>query len=195
LSEAHGIGYKQRIHHHGGRDEPERLALAEAHIEMIKFIQGDLLKAKTQYIAQGVSTGTQEGLGTGLALEISRKWPEAQKQFKSFTHHNQFQGGAIFVVEPTKQRPGVIYIATQPDMYHATMPFLNRGLRNLARLCAKRQIGSVTLPKIGAGLGKLDWVTQVKPVMMQHLSDGATQFIVCEEFRIGSIDSDAKETG
>lgn len=42
---------------------------------MIEFTSGDLLQSQTQYIAQGVAEGNQEGLGTGLALKISKRWP------------------------------------------------------------------------------------------------------------------------
>src|SRR3712207_738824 len=108
---------------------------------MIKFVSGDILQATTEYIAQGVATGSQEGLGTGLALKISTKWPDVQQQFKKYTRRAAFRGGDIFVVAPDESRPGVIYIATQPDMYHATVPFLSRGLRNLARYCAKHGVG------------------------------------------------------
>lgn len=150
---------------------------------MLSFTSGNLLDAETEYIAQGVAVGSQEGLGTGLALKISRKWPDAQQRFKKFTHSNAFKGGDVFVVPPASDRPGVIYIATQPDMYHATLGFLNRGLRNLAKYCRNNGVNSVTLPKIGAGLGKLDWESQVKPLMIQHLSNAETKFTVVEDFK------------
>lgn len=150
---------------------------------MIKFVSGDVLQATTEYIAQGVAVGSQEGLGTGLALKLSTKWLDVQQQFKKFTRSHTFVGGEIFVVAPNASRPGVIYIATQQDMYHATVQFLNRGLRNLAKYCAKHQVPTVALPKIGAGLGKLDWEAEVKPLMLRHLTDGMTLFYVYEDFK------------
>lgn len=150
---------------------------------MIAFTCGNVLNAPAEYLAQGVATGSQEGLGTGLALKISKKWPEVQRQFKKYTHTHAFEGGDVFVVPPTHNRPGVIYLATQPDMYHATVGYLKRGLRNLVKFCLKHHVKSVAFPKIGAGLGKLDWETQVKPLLMQHLSEVETVFIVYEDFK------------
>lgn len=150
---------------------------------MITFISGDLLQTSADYIAQGVATGSQEGLGTGLARKISTKWPEVQQQFKKYTRNTPFRGGDLFVVPPASGRPGVIYIATQPDMYHATIPFLNRGLRNVIKYCQTKRIESVALPKIGAGLGKLDWETDVKPLLMQYLTESETIFSVYEDFK------------
>lgn len=150
---------------------------------MVEFISGDILQSTTQYIAQGVAVGSQEGLGTGLALKISTKWADAQKQFKKYTFNNKFEGGDVFAALPTENRPGIIYIATQPDMYHAVLPFLNKGLRNLVNYCAKKNIESVALPKIGAGLGKLDWKDEVKPLMIKYFTESDTLFWVYEDFK------------
>ena len=149
---------------------------------MIKFVSGDILRTTAKYIAHGVATGTQEGLGTSLALKICSKWPDAQKHFKQFARGNRFLGGDLFVVAPTRNRPGIIYVATQPDMYQASLSFLNRGLRKLERYCVKRSIESVALPKIGSGLGKLDWETETKPLLSKFLEGGKTVFYIYEDF-------------
>src|SRR5258708_39078854 len=143
---------------------------------MIKFVSGDVLQTGSRFIAQGVAIGIEEGMGTGLALKISSKWPEVQKHFKQFTRSQNFQGGDIFVVAPKKNRPGIIYVATQPDMDQASLSFLNRGLRKLARYCVKNQIESVSVPKIGAGVGKLGWGREVKTLLVKHLSSLEKKF-------------------
>ena len=150
---------------------------------MIEFVSGDVLQADMQYIAQGVAVGSQEGMGTGLALKISIKWPDAQKKFKKFTFNNKFEGGDLFVANPEIDRPGIIYIATQPDMYHATLPFLTKGLRNLAIFCSKNKVIDVAVPKMAAGLGKLDWQLEVKPLMRKHLEESKTVFHIFEHFK------------
>lgn len=150
---------------------------------MIKWVSGDILQTTAQYLAQGVAVGSQEGLGTGLALKISTKWADAQKQFKKYTHNNKFEGGDVYVVASEENRPGIIYIATQPDMYHAVLPYLNKGLKNLVTFCKKKNVESVAVPKIGAGLGKLDWEREVKPLMIKHFEDSNTLFHIYEDFK------------
>lgn len=150
---------------------------------MIRFRAGDVLQATEHYIAQGVATGRQEGLGTGLALKISKRWPDVQTAFKKHTRVRQFAGGDLFAVPPTEDRPGFVYLATQPDMYHATMSFLRRATRRLARWAEGNDIPSVALPKIGAGLGKLSWEGEVKPLLIELLEPGRTEFVVYEVFR------------
>lgn len=148
---------------------------------MIVFTRGDILKSTDQFLAQGVAVGSQEGLGTGLAFKISKKFPTAQKEFKAFTRNNTFDGGSIFVSE--SGTPRIIYIATQPDMYHAKVSFLNKGLRNLVKYCNKHTVESVSIPKIGSGLGKLSWESEVKPLLIQHCDKCETLFSVYEDFR------------
>jgi O-acetyl-ADP-ribose deacetylase (regulator of RNase III) len=150
---------------------------------MIKFVSGDILRASSTYVAQGVATGSQEGLSTGLALTLSLKWPDVQKHFKQFTRSQKFQGGDLFVVAPAKTRPGIIYIATQPDMYQASRSFLNRGLRKLTRYCVKHKVESVSLPRIGAGVGKLDWEEDVRPLLLKYLADQETVFYIYDDFK------------
>jgi|SRR5258706_11633620 len=150
---------------------------------MIEFVSGDIFQTTSQYLAQGVAVGSQEGLGTGLALKISSKFPDSQKQFKKYTFNHKFEGGDIFVAKSEGDRPGIIYIATQPDMYHATLQFLTKGLKNLTIYCAKNSVESVSLPKIGAGLGKLDWEKEVRPLMLKRLSESETIFRIYEDFK------------
>ena len=147
---------------------------------MIEFTSGEILRTKSDYIALGVATDSERGIGDHLASKISKKWPDAQKHFKQFARSQKFQGGDLFVVAPTKNRPGIIYFATHTDMSHASMSFLNRGLRKLARYCVKHQLESVSLPKLAAGSGELDWEEEVKPLLVKHLEDLDTSFVLYE---------------
>ncbi|WP_256751619.1 macro domain-containing protein [Mesorhizobium sp. Mes31] len=149
---------------------------------MIVFVAGDLLTAKESYIAQGVAEGNQEGLGTGLALKISKKWPNVQAAFKKYARAGKFTGGQIWTLEPDGNQPGFIYLATQPDMYHATLPYLRKAVRGLAKWADKNGIESIALPKIGSGLGKLSWNDEVKPLLIEQLTLGPTRYVVYETF-------------
>lgn len=149
----------------------------------IEFVAGDLLQATEDYIAQGVAEGNQEGLGTGLAFKISQKWPKVQQQFKRHARSGRFTGGTIWSCDPGPSRPGVIYLATQPDMYHATLPYLRRSLKALDKWATKKSIASVALPKIGAGLGKLSWEEEVKPLLKTLLGPSSVRYVIYEDFR------------
>lgn len=152
---------------------------------MVVFRAGDVLDATEVYVAQGVAEGNQEGLGTGLALEITRRYPDVQAAFKRHARSGRFRGGDVWACDPAPGRPGFVYLATQPDMYHATLPYVRRALRNLATWSARAGVASVALPKIGCGLGKLSWPEQVKPLVVELLSPPACSFVVYETYRQG----------
>ena len=156
---------------------------------MLEFISGDVLKTKERYLAQGVAEGNQEGLGTGLALKISRLWPDVQKAFKKHARSGRFRGGEIWCAPPTNDRPGVLYLATQPDMYKACLPYLRKALKKLRAWAEEHSIVSVAMPKIGAGLGKLSWAKQVKPLLVEILDSSTCRFVVSEDFREGDLDA------
>ncbi|TCR67611.1 Appr-1-p processing protein [Bosea sp. BK604] len=151
----------------------------------IHFVSGDILQAREQYIAQGVAVGNQEGLGTGLAFKISSRWPEVQAAFKRHARQGRFNGGDIWVHPPLEGGPGFIYLATQPDMYHATLPFLRRSVRKLANWAKASAVESIALPKIGAGLGKLSWSEEVKPLLSESLREHPCAFMVYEDYTHG----------
>lgn len=150
---------------------------------MVDFVAGNLLNAEEDYLAQGVAEGNQEGLGTGVAFKISQRWPDVQSDFKKYARAGRFKGGGIWVAEPTEDRPGFVYLATQPDMYHATLSYLRKALRNLNRWAMQKNSISVGMPKIGSGLGKLSWESDVKPLMREMLTADNCRFVVYEDYK------------
>ena len=151
---------------------------------MITFVAGDLLQSTQQFIAQGVAEGNQEGLGTGLALKVSRKWPEVQTAFKRHARSGRFRARDLWACPPTEQRPGVIYLATQPDMYHAKLSYLRKAIKRLAKWSDENSIVDVGLPKIGSGLGKLSWESEVKPLLIESLADAKCRFFIYEDYSL-----------
>ena len=149
---------------------------------MLSFITGDILQSTEAYIAQGVAMGNQEGLGTGLAFKISERWPDVQIAFKRYVRSHKFKGGDLWIYKPSEKRPGFFYLATQPDMYHATLPFVRRSLKKLTRYTSDNTIQSVALPKIASGLGKLSWEEEIRPLFVQLLTPGDCRFVVYERY-------------
>ncbi len=151
---------------------------------MIEFTSGNLLKVQAGYIGQGVAEGNQEGLGTGLALEISKKWPHVQSAFKKHCRSTKYKGGCIWTYPPIGDDPGFIYLATQPDMYHAILPYVRKSFKTMDKWAAKHNPKSISLPKIGAGLGKLSWEHEIKPLMIEIFTDSIVKYVVYEDYTL-----------
>jgi O-acetyl-ADP-ribose deacetylase (regulator of RNase III) len=67
-------------------------------------------------------------------------------------------------------------------MYRASLPYLRRALRELVKWASKEQVESVALPKVGAGLGKLSWEAEVKPLFIELLGPAPCEFVIFEDF-------------
>jgi O-acetyl-ADP-ribose deacetylase (regulator of RNase III) len=165
-----------------GMNAPAQAQPAYYEHHMITFVSGDIFRSTEQYIAQGVAEDNQEGLGTGLALKISRRWPAAQSAFKRHCRSGMFTGGSLWAFPPTEHSPGIIYLATQPNMYRATLPYVRKALRRLATWTEMNAVSSVALLQIAAGLGKLSWLNEVRPLLIKSLQDAECSFVVYEQF-------------
>jgi O-acetyl-ADP-ribose deacetylase (regulator of RNase III) len=133
----------------------------------ILYAKGDLLESNVDLIAHGVAEGKKEDMGTGIAKQIKQYFPGSFKRFDEFRRNNKFAGGDVWVDELSI--PAIAYIATQPDLIHAEIDYLEKGLKNLRDYIKENNVPSVGLPKIGCGYGKLDW-KEVKPLIERYLS-------------------------
>jgi len=151
---------------------------------MLKFISGNILDSKTETIAQGIACSKTENMATGVARQIDKKFPEAFKQFKSWREYNEFVPGNVWYEPSSKSqrcKPRQIYLATQKNLQKAEYEYLEKSLENLKKLIQKEKIKSVSLPKIGCGHGKLNWV-RVKSLIQKYLSELDCEVFVYEEY-------------
>lgn len=131
---------------------------------MIKIVNGDLLKAKETIIAHQVNCKGK--MGSGVALQIKNKYPEAYRYYKKFI---EFTGGienpeillgAMFPVSISKTRE-VVHLFGQLDYGYGkqqtNLKSLKSALKEL-KTHAKLYDYTVALPyKIGSDRGGADW--------------------------------------
>lgn len=55
--------------------------------------------------------------------------------------------------------------------FPSRIEWIERGLANFVNNYKKWNIESIAWPKLGCTNGKLDWNTQVKPLMVKYLDD------------------------
>ena len=155
----------------------------------IKFVSGDLLSDEgITAIAHGCNC--QGVMGSGIALPIKIRYP------KNFTNYNLLCKVGTFV-------PGFVYhsfeegkhifnCATQNHFGDAKLIWIDICLKRMLEIAKYHQIKQIGMPRIGAGLGGLEWV-DVKELMIKRLdefcstSKGSVEFIVFENFVEGQI--------
>jgi O-acetyl-ADP-ribose deacetylase (regulator of RNase III) len=144
---------------------------------MIYFQTGDLFKAllPDDTILHGVNC--QGVAAAGFAAALRAAYPDAfTPYFAACQKHTLQPGGAVIWTSPTLT---IIHCATQ-EFYgrrgRATVEWIERSL-TVARshLTARSR---AAMPRIGGGLGGLNWQTQVLPIVTRLFQDWPGTLVV-----------------
>jgi len=124
----------------------------------MKFLQGNLLDARTEALVNTVNTVGV--MGRGIALMFKEAFP---KNFQAYEHackHNEVRVGRMFVTENAVFN-GPRWIINFPTKEHWRSPskieWITEGLQDLRRVVEELGIRSIALPPLGSGNGGLDW--------------------------------------
>ena len=134
---------------------------------MLHFVSGNLFDGHYDAIVNPVNcVGV---MGKGLALEFKNRYPANFVHYKDACAKRQLKAGGILVFEENGQT--IINAATK---YHWRNPsertWVDANCRNIAEWCvANPDIRSVAIPKLGCGLGGLEWL-DVRKIVKHHLS-------------------------
>jgi len=125
---------------------------------VIEYKQGDIL---TEDVEALVNTVNCVGfMGRGIALQFKKAWPDNFKAYAAACRGKRVQPGRMFVFD-TGQLTNPRYIINFPTKRHwrgkSRLEDIEAGLEALADEVRERNIRSIAIPPLGAGLGGLDW--------------------------------------
>jgi O-acetyl-ADP-ribose deacetylase (regulator of RNase III) len=132
----------------------------------IKYLDGDILKAKTQVV---VNTVNCEGvMGKGLALQFKKNFPDMFAEYKKKCEEGKIAIGKLDLYKS----PFRYWILNFPTKDHWRKPskleYIEKGLAEFSRKYQEWDITSIAFPKLGCQQGGLNWV-DVKPLMEKYL--------------------------
>ena len=124
---------------------------------MVEFRQGDILKAEVDALVNTVNcVGV---MGRGVALQFKNAFPANFKAYSAACKRREVVPGRMFVFDTGKVRPR--YIVNFPTKRHwrtkSRMSDIESGLVALVEEIDRRDIRSIAVPPLGAGLGGLHW--------------------------------------
>ena len=140
-------------------------------ITMIHYEQGDIFESKAEAIVNPVNTVGV--MGKGLALQFKRRYPRNFRAYAQICRERGITPAKPFLFDraPQSHPRYIINLATKRHWRDASqLADIESGLKALADLLEARNITSVAIPAIGAGLGQLDW-QKIRPLIDQHLAD------------------------
>ena len=130
---------------------------------MIRFTTGDILAEDAEALVNTVNcVGV---MGRGIALQFKKAFPENFRVYADACARGEVQPGRMFVFE-TRQLTNPRYIINFPTKRHwrgnSRIEDIDAGLKDLVTVIRERDIRSIAVPPLGAGLGGLEW-SDVRP--------------------------------
>ena len=154
----------------------------------VYFTEGDLFLTRAQTIAHGCNNRGR--MGAGIATQFKSRFPEMFKDYRSKCRELIFRPGDIDLFKSCS--PWVLNMATQEDLGGARLEYIKACFENLEKEYSKLGIRSIAMPKIGAGLGGLDW-EEVLDLLEIHLDPLPIPIIIYERFIEGKMGKEPKD--
>ncbi len=155
---------------------------------MIHEVEGDILLTKAQAIAHSVAPN--DDFKKGLAMSLRETFPDLYKDFRHFSHTHHPKEGTLWSWEDENGKKVYNLFVQEHAKGHnthpglATLPYLNSALKELRHKIESEKVESVALPKLGTGVGHLNW-NEVRPLIEKHLGDLKIPIYVYTTFHKG----------
>lgn len=135
---------------------------------------GDLFTAGLPAIGHGCNCAGS--MGAGIALAFKQRFPDMYQEYRRRCRAGEFRLGDIMVWETPDL---VIYnLATQPvPRPSATLEAIDTSVRAALADAAGRGLAQLGLPRVGAGLGGLNW-PDVADVLDRASADSLVELVV-----------------
>ena len=142
----------------GARADGQVAIAVEARFKIIRFTQGDILRADVEALVNTVNcVGV---MGRGIALQFKKAYPENFRAYAAACKLGEVEPGRVFVFE-TSRLTNPRYIINFPTRRHwrgkSRIEDIEDGLRALSSEVSARGIRAIAVPPLGSGLGGLDW--------------------------------------
>lgn len=134
---------------------------------MIRLVKGNIFDSKMQTLVNPVNTVGV--MGAGLAKQFKERYPQMFIRYKKFCDNGQLSIGNLWLYQ-AKSLPWVLCMPTKRDWRQPSRPeWVDLGIKKLADNYKRLDIHSIAIPKLGAGLGGLDFDLDVYPSIEFHL--------------------------
>lgn len=133
---------------------------------MILYVKGSLFDSPAQVLVNTVNTVGV--MGKGVALEFKKLYPEMFLRYRELCETKQLAIGKLWLYKsPNKW---VLNFPTKEHWrYPSRVEYIVAGLKTFRRVYARWGVHSIAFPPLGCGHGRLDFATQVQPIMQDYL--------------------------
>jgi len=149
---------------------------------MVTFLEfGNIFKIEgTKHYAHGCNCAG--AMGKGIAVQFKERYPEMYKEYKALCKSGKFTLGSVF--EYNSGDGYIFNLGTQVSWTtRASLEAVEEAIDKMLSIASTLKIDKIALPKIGAGLGGLNWddvKTVIETLAVKHTN---VDLIVVENFR------------
>ena len=124
-------------------------------LKIIKIIsQGNIFDSQCDFIVNPVNVVGV--MGKGLALNFKIKFPNNFKKYKKFCDDGSFDIGKLLIINENNKN--IINFPTKKHWKNKSeYEYIEKGLEKLKKAIENYNIKSIAFPKLGCGLGGLEW--------------------------------------
>jgi len=144
------------------------------------YTKGNIFLLNKEVIAFAHGCNCAGSMGKGIAVTFRKKWPEMYQEYKRRCSKKQFKLGDVFYWQEEGYQ--IFNLGTQKHWRSkAELNAIKKAITTMLTLAEQQAIRTIALPKIGAGLGGLNWQV-VKDAIQQIAEQTQITLIVVEEY-------------
>lgn len=134
---------------------------------MITYVHDDLFQSPAKVLVNTVNTVGV--MGKGLAADFKRYFPAMFDQYQTLCETGKLTTGKLMLYRTPHK-----WVLNFPTKKHwrssSHIEYIEAGLQKFVSTYAEQGITSVSFPRLGSGLGGLDWDEAVQPLMEAYLA-------------------------
>lgn len=155
----------------------------------IVFVAGDLFsEPNLGAIAHGCNCAG--AMGKGIAVEFRRRFPEMYEEYRNQCHNGKYTLGDVLCWQ--NEEITVFNLGTQKTWRtKAELWAVEQAVEQMVEQAQTLGIQLIGLPRVGAGLGGLQWSSEVKPLLKRIGKATTVELVVFETFAKNTTDSDS----
>lgn len=123
---------------------------------------GDLFEASTKAIGHGVNT--KGAMASGIAVVFRDQNPAMHTAYLEVCERGSLQAGDVLAWPGQDHFILNMFTQVNPGA-DASLEHIESSLRKASQICHNVGVTSLGIPRIGSGVGGLDWDSEVRPLL------------------------------